>query len=62
MKFETEYEAYEAYDEYLDEQPDVVIGTLSYSPSRVLKLVDPIAYECGFNEFMDWNEIAEEDE
>ena len=29
-QFENEQQAYEAYDEYLDEQPDVVIGSLSY--------------------------------
>ena len=61
MKFETEQEAYEAYDEYLDEQPDVIIGSLSYAPSRVLKLVDPTAYRCGFSDFMDWNEIKEDE-
>ena len=61
-QFETEQQAYEAYDEYLDEQADVVIGSLSYSPSRVLKAIDPIAYRCGFDEFMEWNSIAEEDE
>jgi len=58
-QFETEQEAYEAYDEYLDEQPDVVIGSLSYPPSRVLKLVDPTAYRVGFSEFLEWNQIAE---
>jgi hypothetical protein len=62
-QFENEQQAYEAYDEYLDEHIDVVvIGSLSYSPSRVLKAIDPIAYECGFNDFMDWNTIAEGDE
>lgn len=61
-QFENEQQAYEAYDEYLDEQPDVIIGSLSYPPSRVLKAIDPVAYRCGFNDFMDWNTIAEEDE
>ena len=60
--FENEQQAYEAYDEYLDEQPDVVIGNLSYAPSRVLKAIDPVAYRSVFNDFMDWNTIAEEDE
>ena len=57
--FENEQQAYEAYDEYLDEQPDVVIWSLSYAPSRVLKAIDPVAYRCGFNDFMEWNTIAE---
>ena len=59
-QFENEQQAYEAYDEYLDEQPDVIIGNMSYPPSLVLKTIDPIAYRCGFNDFMAWNSIAEE--
>lgn len=35
----------EQFDELLDEtNPMVRIGTLEYSPSQVLKAVDPIAY------------------
>ncbi|MEK9698962.1 MAG: hypothetical protein VW270_24510 [Candidatus Poseidoniales archaeon] len=51
----------EEYDEYLDEQPDVIIGSLSYAPSRVLKLVDPIAYRCGYDDFVDWFKGGEEE-
>ena len=40
----------------------MVIGSLSYSPSRVLKAIDPVAYRCGFDDFMEWNGITEEDE
>ncbi len=49
-----------AYDEMLDEvNPEVRIGALTYSASRVLKLVDPIAYQMGLGEFID---SLEEDE
>ena len=42
------------YDEFLDEICDVVrIGTLEYSPSWVLKQVDPIAYRIGLSEYED---------
>lgn len=42
------------YNDYLDEVCDIVrIGTLEYLPSRVLAEVDPIAYSCGFDEWLD---------
>jgi len=42
------------YDNYLDEVcGEIKIGTLSYSPSQVLKAVDEIAYNCGLNEYND---------
>lgn len=41
------------YCEALDEQGDVTIGTLSYSPSVVLREVDPTAYRCGLIDFVD---------
>jgi hypothetical protein len=45
---------YDAYDEMLDDcYPMVKIGNLGYSPSRVLKEVDPIAYRCGLNDYLD---------
>lgn len=42
----------DAYDEMLDEcYPLVRFGHLTYSPSAVLREVDPVAYRCGF---VDW--------
>jgi hypothetical protein len=43
----------EEYDNFLDELGDVKIGSLTYSASQVLKEVDEIAYNCGFNDFND---------
>lgn len=41
------------YDQMLDETNEqIVIGTLLYSPSDVLKAVDPIAYEQGFFDYL----------
>ena len=43
------------YDQMLDETNEqIVIGTLLYSPSDVLKAVDPIAYEQGFFDYLDF--------
>lgn len=50
-----------SYEEELDEQGDIVIGSLRYSPSYVLKEVDPIAYDCGLNDYIDSLEIEPEE-
>ena len=54
----------ELYDDYLNEQGEINICGLTYSPSEVLKEVDPIAYRCGYNDFCDsfYDEIEEEEE
>lgn len=50
----TDSELHERYDDMIDEvSGDVVIGSLTYSASRVLKEVDPIAYRVGFSEWLD---------
>lgn len=52
--FELLDEKYLAYDDFLDEVCDEIkIGNLSYSASQVLKAVDPVAYEIGFDEYLD---------
>ena len=48
------------FDELLDEQGDIRIGTLTYSPSQVLKAVDPIAYRVGLSDFESFQEEDEE--
>lgn len=55
-----ENEAEHMFDELLDEcNPVVKIGTLEYSPSWVLKRVDPIAYRVGLSDY--WSEMEEEE-
>lgn len=39
------------YRELLDDEP-VRIGSLEYSASYVLEQIDPIAYRCGFSDFL----------
>lgn len=41
------------YDEMLDEQGEITIGSLVYYPSTVLERVDPIAYRIGLSEYYD---------
>ena len=51
------------FDDMLDESiPEIEIGTLTYSPSHVLKNVDPTAYRCGLNDFVDYLEVEDSDE
>ena len=57
-----EDEAENAYVEFLDECHDEIkIGCCTFSPSRVLKELDPIAFNCGLSEFID-NELSERPE
>jgi len=49
----TEEQAHELYDEMLDELYPVQIGTLKYYGSNALATLDPIAYRCGFTEYLD---------
>ena len=45
----------EWFDESLDEcNKDITIGMLTYSPSQVLKAVDPVAYRIGLSEHADY--------
>ena len=51
------------FDDMLDESiPEIEIGTLTYSPSHVLKNVDPVAYRCGLNDFVDGMDIEDSEE
>ena len=51
------------FDDELDESiPEIKIGCLTYSPSHVLKKVDPIAYRCSLNDFVDSFGVEDSDE
>ena len=51
------------FDEMLDESiPEIEIGCLTYSPSHVLKKVDPTAYRCSLNDFVDSLDVEDSDE
>ena len=50
------------FDEMLDESGEIEIGCLTYSPSHVLKNVDPVAYRCSLNDFVDSLDVEDSDE
>ena len=54
-------EALEMYNQMLDESGPVVIAGLEFSPSAILKEMDPIAYDTGFNDYMDACDIDTDD-
>jgi predicted nucleic acid-binding Zn-ribbon protein len=53
--FELDVDDYvEQYEEMINETNETVkIGSLEYEPAYVLKEVDPTAYRCGLNDYVD---------
>lgn len=49
----TEAMAMDQYDEVLDMDGPVLVGGLEFMPSRIIRELDPVAYRCGMNDFMD---------
>ena len=41
------------FDDMLDESGTVEAGGYSFYPSRILKELDPVAYRCSLNDFVD---------
>ena len=52
---------YDAYDEALDSEGAVFVAGIEFYPSRILELLDPIAYHCGYNDWKDSDQCALED-
>ena len=51
------------FDDMLDDSiPEIEIGCLTYLPSHVLKNVDPTAYRCSLNDFVDSFDVEDSDE
>lgn len=60
--FEINQDEYEdQYCDMLDEVSTVQIGSLSYDPSTVLREVDPIAYRCGLNDYVDSLDVEDDE-
>jgi hypothetical protein len=54
LEFIDESTALDLYDEMLDElYSPINIAGIEFDPSRVLKELDPTAYRCGFNDWLD---------
>lgn len=59
-------ELYELYDDMLNEVYESThIGYTEFMPSDILRSLDPVAYRCGFNDWLDselWNGVITDDE
>jgi hypothetical protein len=54
LENDTRYECEYTYDEMLDETyGEVVIGSCSFYPSEIMKQMDEIAYNVGFDDYVD---------
>lgn len=52
----------EEYDAVLNEGGPICVGGYEFEPARILEELDPIAYNCGYNDYVNsrCEEIAEE--
>jgi hypothetical protein len=54
LEIMSEYEAKDNYDAFLNDCYEVVtVGYSEFYPSDILKNCDPIAYRCGFADYVD---------
>ena len=62
-KIELDPDDYEdQFSEMLDDEGMITVCGCKYSPSHVLKNVDPTAYRCSLNDFIDSLEVEDSDE
>ena len=53
MELVTESQARDMFDDMLNDIYDVtVIGDIKFYPSQILREMDPIAYQCRFNDYV----------
>lgn len=48
------------YDDLLDEGGAVMVGGCEFLPSRILRELDPIAYRCGLNDYVDGIDLSDD--
>ena len=57
----TESEAYEMYDDFINDSGPVVILGIQFDRAAILKELDPTAYRVYFNDYMDSSGIDTDD-
>lgn len=59
MKYIDDTAAEHAFEDYIDETHEtIVILGMKYCPSSVLKEIDPTAYACEFDNWLDANNLT----
>lgn len=61
VKFVTDDELHEQYDESLNESGCVTVAGMGFWPSDILKNCDEVAYRAGFNDWLDGQDYIEID-
>ena len=56
-----EIDDYDAYDKSLDSEGTVTVAGMEFNPSRILEELDPVAYRCGYNDWVDSDQSDLED-
>ena len=56
-----EIDDYDTYDESLDSEGTVTVCGMEFYPSRILEELDPVAYRCGYNDWVDSDQNDLED-
>ena len=56
-----EIDDYDAYDESLDSEGTVTVAGMEFYPSHILKELDPVAYSCGYSDWVDSDQCDLED-
>ena len=56
-----EIDDYDAYDEALDSEGAVFVAGIEFYPSRILEELDPVAYRCGYSDWVDSDQSDLED-
>lgn len=52
---------YDAYNEALDAEGTVTVAGMEFNPSRILEELDPVAYRCGYSDWVDSDQCDLED-
>ena len=60
LDYFTDTELDSQYADWIDEIHDfVIVAGITFQPSRILRELDPTAYRCGFNDYLDAEELDE---
>ena len=52
----------ESYKELIDEQGPVIVAGMKFTASRILEELDPTAFRCGLNDYVDSLELSDDEE
>lgn len=52
----------ESYRDMIDEQGPVIVAGIEFTASRILEELDPVAYFCGLNDYVDSLDVEDDSE